>query len=275
MLTYKAVLRYFKHHRIPKARGSRCIIAGNGPSLSENLKTNLDILKKEPVFCVNHFANSPEFSIIKPDYYCMIDPNFFRLTASEELQKSRDRTFHEISTRTNWDMHLFLPFYPGQIMLEDYFSTKHLQMHIFHIFPGFHIPIIRNLIYRTGLLMPRAQNVLIPAIFQAINMGYKEIYLLGAKHSWLEDITVKDDNVLYTTYKHFSGTSTEAPIYKAAPRNTETFKMHELLDAFYITFRSYWMLNEYAKSRGTIIYNSTPHSFIDAFERKDLSELSK
>ena len=272
-LTGKALSRYFKHCRIPKATGRSCIIAGNGPSLADNLKKDRDILQSTPVFCVNHFVNSSEFTIIKPKYYCMIDPSFFRTTLSAEREKGRNKTLQNLNDLTTWDMHLFLPFLPGQIMLEAYLPSPHLHMHICHIYPGFNWPVLRNLIYRTGLLMPTPQNVLVAAIFQAINMGYKEICLLGAEHSWIEDLRVKEDNLLYTVQKHFSGETDEIPMYKAAPRNTETFKVHEMLEAFRRTFKSYWLLKEYAAYRGATVFNSTPCSSIDAFERRNISTL--
>ena len=105
-------------------------------------------------------------------------------------------------------------------------------------------------------------------------MGYKEIYLLGAEHSWLEDLCVKDDNVLYTVHKHFSGETDFMPMYKAAPKNTETSKVHEMMESYRRTFRSYWLLKEYASFRGAVIYNVTPDSYIDAFERRDLSAIA-
>ena len=203
----------------------------------------------------------------------MIDPSFFRATVSAERERSRISTFQNINSRTTWEMHLFLPFLPGQIMLEECFPSQNLHMHICHIFPGFNWPGLRNWVYRTGLLMPTPQNVLVAAIFQAINMGYKEIYLLGADHSWMQNLRVKSDNILYSTSQHFTGESAERPMHKAAPRDTETFRVHEILEAFRRTFKSYWFLREYAESRGAAIYNSTPDSYIDAFERKDLSTI--
>jgi len=274
MLTLKALKRYLLHRRIPKAEGTRVIIAGNGPSLGTQLKTHLSILEKEPILCVNHFVDSPDFSLIKPRYYCMLDPNFFLTHLSEEREKKREITFENLNRLTTWDMDLFFPLLPGQIILENYLTSPRLHMHICNIFPGFTLPGIRNLVYRTGFFMPPPQNVLIAAIFQAINMGYKEIYLLGAEHSWLQDLCVKENNLLYIVHRHFSGKTEFTPMYKAAPKNTETFKVHELLGAFRRTFRSYWLLKEYAASRGTVIYNATPDSYIDAFERRDLSTLA-
>lgn len=274
-LTAKACVRYLKHSRIPKAEGKRIIVAGNGPSLQPIIENHLPLLQKERVLCVNHFVNTPEFSRIKPRYYCMMDPNFFLTRLSDEREKGRNLTFENLNGQTTWDMDLFFPCLPGQIDLEKYLISPHLHMHICNIFPGFTWPGIRNFVYRTGLFMPPPQNVLVAALFHAINMGYKEIYLLGADHSWIEELRVKDDNRLYLVHKHFSGETDEIPAYKSAPHNTETIKMHEMMEAYRRAFRSYWLLREYAEKRGASIFNSTPHSYIDAFDRRDISSIEE
>jgi len=273
-LTAKACLRYLKHRKIPKAKGHTCIIAGNGPSLKDYLERHLPILQRESVFCVNHFLDSPAFPDVKPTYYMMLDPNLSRDNLVPREKERRNITFKTLNEKTTWDMHLFFPCYPGQMVIEDYLQSPHLHLHICNIFPGFTWPWIRNHVYKTGLFMPPPQNVLVAAIYEAINMGYKEIYLLGAEHSWTEDLRVREDNVLCMVHKHFSGCSDEVPFYKATSSRTETFKVHEIFGAFRRIFRSYWLLQEYAEFRGVKIYNSTPSSYIDAFERKDISELA-
>ncbi len=274
LLTLKSIMRYFKYRRIPKAQGKRVIIAGNGPSLKQAIDTYPEILAETPLLCVNHFADSPDFAVLKPMYYCMLDPNFFLPNLSSEREDGRNRTFNNLTKYTTWDMHLFFPCIPGQIVLEDYLRSPYIHLHSCNIYPGFTWPKIRNFVYKTGIFMPPPQNVLIAAIFEAINMGYKEIFVLGAEHSWTESIGVGNDNTLYIQNRHFSGVGTKKPMYKSAPRNTETFKVHELLHALSRTFRSYWFLREYATSCGAVVYNSTPESYIDAFDRKSLDELS-
>ena len=54
-------------------------------------------------------------------------------------------------------------------------------------------------------------------------------------------------------------------MYKAGIRPR---RLHEVLEKFFFAFRSYFDLKDYAESRGVRIYNSTPKSYIDAFERK-------
>jgi hypothetical protein len=274
-LTFKACLRYIKFRKIPKATGDTCIVAGNGPSLKACLTTHKAILQDYPLVCVNRFAASPEFADVKPTYYFMIDPNFSRESLTEDERDVRDKLFTSLNQMATWEMHLFFPCLPGQAILENHFPATNLHLHMCNIFPGFTIPWIRNYVYRTGLFMPPPQNVLVAALFEAINMGYKNIYLIGAEHSWTEDMHVGDDNVLYLKHKHFSGSTESIPFSKPTATRSETFKVHEIFAAFRRTFRSYWLLREYADSRGVTIYNATPDSYVDAFERRDLSTIGQ
>ncbi len=116
MLTLKAAKRYLLHRRIPKAKGKRIIIAGNGPSLGNNLENHLPILQREPVLCVNHFADSPEFELVKPDYYFMLDPSLSTVQVSDARKKARDQTFNRINETTDWDMHLFFHAFPARLI---------------------------------------------------------------------------------------------------------------------------------------------------------------
>ena len=47
-------------------------------------------------------------------------------------------------------------------------------------------------------------------------------------------------------------------------------QLHEVLESMMIAFKSYHRIREYADRCGTQIFNSTPGSMIDAFERASL-----
>ena len=49
--------------------------------------------------------------------------------------------------------------------------------------------------------------------------------------------------------------------------------LHDILLSFHIAFRAYFDVEDYARHRGIKIYNATPGSFIDAFERRELLAL--
>jgi hypothetical protein len=105
----------------------------------------------------------------------------------------------------------------------------------------------------------------------SIAMGYKSIYLLGADHSWLSEITVTETNDALINQKHFydSDHSKGLPLDKGG---TGKRKLHEILFKFMTAFKSYFEIEDYAKNRNVIIYNATKGSFIDAFKRFNLKK---
>ena len=127
------------------------------------------------------------------------------------------------------------------------------------------------------LCTPRAWNVTIISLFLAINMGFKKIILVGADHTWHENLQMSYDNVLHTKVEHFFEDKKEVkyvPFYKGGlPENG----LNKAKDFFWIwskTFEGYEHVADYMEYRKTKIYNGSPDSFIDAFERLDISTLN-
>lgn len=47
-----------------------------------------------------------------------------------------------------------------------------------------------------------------------------------------------------------------------------SYRLHQILESFRVAFESYHRIARYARRAGVNIYNATPGSYIDAFERK-------
>lgn len=122
-----------------------------------------------------------------------------------------------------------------------------------------------------GWGMPRPHNVLIPGVFMSINIGFNQIFLVGTDHSWLPLISVNENNDALINQQHFydEGQTQKGQMY----RNSQPRRLHEILEKFMLSFRAYFDLKEYAETRCVKIYNCTPGSYIDAFERKDIKEI--
>jgi hypothetical protein len=126
---------------------------------------------------------------------------------------------------------------------------------------------------KRGLGLPRPHNVLIPSVALACNLGYRKIYLLGAENSIFKEISVTDQNEVLLTQKHFydSNNASARPMDKLGKGNR---KMHEVLQKLVYSFQGYWILQEYAVRRHVKIFNATPNSFIDAFAKIKIDELT-
>ena len=117
--------------------------------------------------------------------------------------------------------------------------------------------------------MPRPHNVLIPSIATALRLPFRKIYLAGADHSWLPEISVTDDNEVLMHQKHFY----DRDVSKAETVKKEDLNsahLHTILYHMHVAFRAYFILRDYADSLGKEIINITPGSFIDAFRREKL-----
>ncbi len=108
--------------------------------------------------------------------------------------------------------------------------------------------------------MPRAMNVMCASIFLMINLGYREIYLLGADHSWLESFYVNERNQVILGDKHFYGDQSVVCPYS----------LSKWLQNVSTGFRTHERLSEYANYMGVKVYNATEGSYIDAYERKKI-----
>ncbi len=271
-LTFKACIRYLRYSRLPKATNRRCIIAGNGPSLREAVAQHSRHLAGADIFCLNQLVDSDLFERLRPKHYCLVDPAFFSAIVPPEEQRVQDRIFQALNSKTTWEMHVFFPLFPNQIDLQKKLRSEHLHLHMCNVLMPFTWPVLRNYVYRTGLLAPPVNNVMNAALFLSLNMGYKEIWILGAEHSWTQSMLIKSDNILYVTNNSLTATPKECQWRLPARTDGKTLKMHEVLHALHRTFKSYWLLQEYADHLGAKIYNATEPSFIDAFARRGLND---
>jgi len=248
-----------------------CLILGNGPSLKDLLPL---IIKKQltqtDIFCVNFFANDPAYHIIKPSHYVLLDPLFWLNDLPEKIMLDRNSLIEQIFNKTDWNLTLFVPS-QAKPTLQNH-TSHHVKIVYFNRTPITGFKPFRHICYKLNLGMPVPQNVLVAAIFIATQINYKAIYIAGADHSWHKELTVGNDNILYVKQKHFNDldTNQQLPFYK--PGHNETFKMHEIFTAWSRVFKSYTLIDIYAKSKCISIFNISKDSFIDAFTRVSANE---
>lgn len=249
----------------PSIKGSDTIVVlGNGPSLNTTIAENGDELKLMPTVAVNFMANAPQFNELRPDYYVLADPHFFQGLENENVRN----LWHNLSS-VEWPLTLCVPTKRlATVKKLAGTSNRNICFATFNFVGAEGFGALENYVYRKGLAMPRPRNVLIPAIMCAIAAGYKNIYVAGADHSWMETIRVSDENHVISVQPHFyKDSKTEL---KRSETEYKGYHLHDILLSFYIAFRSYHSLQRFAKQNGIKIYNCTPGSYIDAFERKML-----
>lgn len=237
------------------------IVMGNGPSLKPLLEDNSLADTDCRLLAVNFFANAPEFFTLKPSYYVMCDPHFFESKDDENVAS----LWRNLSS-TDWSFSLFVP-----ASRCSYVRSKvggNVTVAAFNPVGVEGPEWFERISFGSRLAMPRPRNVLIPSIMIGLWLGYKKIYLAGADHSWMKTLRVSENNEVISVQPHFYDDGEKehervASVYRGV-------RLHEVINSFYVAFRSYFSIERYARSIGARIYNSTPGSFIDAFERKPL-----
>lgn len=264
----KIVFLSRKAPKLPKASGQSCIVLGNGPSLRKSLDSHPGYFEQHSLIAVNGFALSEDFRRFKPRYYVLLDPGVWKAS-----QTWIDTMVEAIAKNTSWELHLMIPgAAKGSKRIELLRKNDFIHIHYLNyvVYKGWNKP--GYFFWKQNLAMPQCQNVLVAALFLAINIGYKEIELAGADHNWHESLAVNDDNVVCLKQVHFYDQQEQIryqPFYKTAA-TTETFRMDEAFHAWARVFHGYWRMRDYAHSRNSRIVNISSPSFVDAFERKKI-----
>lgn len=241
-------------------RGDRPLyIMGNGPSLRTNLDNNLELLRRSDTLAVNFAANTPEFRVVRPKYYVLADPHFFRNISDKNVA-----ALSESLKAVDWRMTLFVPA-KSRRSAARMIGNPMVSVEGFNFLAAEGWKWLEQFMFRLRLGMPRPRNVLIPSIMIGIWLGYKKIYILGADHSWLKTLDVDSDNRVVSVQPHFY--KEDSHEVERINRTYLDLKLHQVLESMTIAFASYHKINAYASRCGITIINATPGSFIDAFPR--------
>ncbi|MFT3928214.1 MAG: hypothetical protein QM778_37140 [Myxococcales bacterium] len=276
-----------------------CVVMGNGPSLATDLQVQGDAISRCAKVCVNNFARSEWFEKLRPEYYVLADTNYFspkvqRIMADiaagrteayparaidyySYVREINESTFTSLIDKTAWPLALFLPL---QGLLNADLSWIPKKNPNIRIVPYSMTPVsngpdwLRHALYERSLAMPRAETVLVPAIFLALHLGHKPIYVLGADHSWHENIIVGADNVLSIRDPHFYDGESEPRTFPCVKDHVtgQTYRLSEQWRSLANAFESHEALDAYARSQGARVYNACARSFLDMYERAKVGE---
>lgn len=239
--------------------GDSLVILANGPSLRDTIREKNDVLRHMPCMAVNFAANAPEFFDIKPLFYVLADPHFFN---SSEPNVAK---LWQNLCSAPWPLTLYVPF---RFAKNAALKAPHLNIETFNAVGAEGFDSLCHAAFRSGRAMPRPRNVLIAAIMIAIKAGFRTIWLTGADHSWLHTIDVNDHNEVVSIQPHFY-TDDKRELARSTSEY-RGYRLHDILESFTVAFRSYHQIARFARAQGVEIYNATPGSFIDAFDRRPL-----
>ncbi len=236
-------------------------ILGNGPALAEELPRLLEGMRggDRDFLAVNFFAQDERFAELRPAYYVLSDPMFFRDTAERQRVEA-----------LYWPMTLYVQYYnPERFDYRAALPNPNIRIVPFHtlMYRGFRR--LEFWLYRHGLGSANFGTVVQVGEYIALLLGYKRIELYGVDHTLLEGLCVDDANRLCRADRHYYDGGEPAdprPMYQKVPRRPYTMAVY--LAEVAELFRGHEVLRDYARSLGARIVNRTRGSMIDAYERE-------
>ena len=270
-LSFFRIMKNLKYKKTlsPKTTDDTLIILGTGPSLQTVLEKHMEEITLKETMAVNKFSTRGEFELLKPKHYVLLDAVFSTKEVLEEYIAIREAVFNTLIEKTSWNMTVYIP---SNSNMRDEINNRfshNIHLHIVY----FHMTTVEGLgsvvfpLYQKGYGMPFAGNVLVAALSLAIGMGYKKIILCGADLSMHKMAAVDKHNQLCLEETNFYDKSNEC---KA---------LHEKVSDYYYkiarSFEAFQRLQAYAEHQHVKIVNSSMESFIDAFEKKKMSEILK
>lgn len=253
--------------KLPEVADKKCLILGNGPSLKETILNNEEEIHSYEKICVNTFSVSQEYKKFKPKHYILLDPGWWEFPEEGRIKKALDA----IRDDTTWEMNILVPFEAKKSKVFDKLAAENSCLNVFYfnytVLEGFDF--FKHWLYKINLGTPQCQNVMVACLFLAINMGYKNVTIVGADHSWHKDLVVNDNNVVCIEHHHFYHGKDEIKLvpFKKVSFNEDVFTMEEAFFTLSKVFKGYEEINKYARVKGVNIFNGGIGSFVDAFKR--------
>lgn len=261
--------RVSRSGRAAGTRSDEVLLLANGPSLAQELPQIIergDHLRCD-VLAVNYFACDERFTEVRPAYYVLSDPTFFRRRCD---WKRVQRLYATLNEKVCWPMKLYVQHYnPDRF---DYRAA--LPNPLIEIVP-FHSQLYRGLrslehwCFRHGLGSGNFGSVIQNGIFITLLLGYRTLHLYGVDHTFFDGITVTHDNELCLRTGYFYDSQPELKrVVLTAAEPPKPLTMYEYLADKCEVFRGHEVLARFARAQGAHIINHTRNSLIDAYSRE-------
>lgn len=253
---------------------TRAIILCSGPSLTKDMQKIQNRSNGADLYCVNSFATTEYFKKLKPSFYVLADPMFWRDDINQSLKEVRQKTLSAISDAT-WPITIVCS-EAGKIFLNDVFIESenirivgvkrnecNFKQHSFHMFA-----------LKFGFATPNFINVLILAIWWCIENKVNDIELFGADFSQHLGLKLDQESgeAMSGGGKHFYENQKEKGLEKMIDQKyigRPQKKMHERFFQIWTAFHQIYLLSELCKIKKLNLINFSSTTNIDTIKRSD------
>ena len=262
----------FRKTSLPSRKYDTIQILGNGPSINKDITQIMAKRKNTSLMAVNGFASSNLFTILKPDYYTIVDPTVFSPSTNERIKKFQESTIKALIDKTKWEMNFLVPFSAKKSYLINKIENTNPFINITYqknilVIGGSQR--LNNLFFKYNLANPFYMTVLINAIFKSLKMGFKKIIIWGADHSWHENLELAKDNYINRMDKHFSDNNANGNLIVLKKPDGSPVRVHEEFLNISSVLKVYHSLEAFSRRLNYKIINLSSKTWIDAFVRSD------
>lgn len=250
-------------------KGKKAKVFGNGPSLRKLIDKyhNNEIEVNHDCFFVNYSPLDDFFFEIKPNHLLLSDLTF---SSDGEWTPRVKQMYKRLQNEVDWDLTIYVTRMNKREcqQLVDYadITNPHISYRfIYKRSCDEFLPSLRNRLYKSGYFLPVESTIVGTALWVAILEKYDEIELYGVETDQFKDFIVEDDNSLYMIDRHFYGERKRRVIIDTNMNP----KIHEMLNTYTGMLRLHYLLSQFADYMGVKVYNCTPGSMIDSYERKN------
>lgn len=223
----------------------------NGPSLNDTLQyVYRNPGKTMMVNLALCYIQDMEICI-QPDYYCFVDPAFADTNhpAGMKLQNLLNKYEQMLDVYTT-----------GQILKALKINNQNLIMH--EIYSSI-CPKGVFYLWRKNMASPYFQGVVVAALYVAIQLGYKKIFLHGADQNGMKNLRVNIENQILGSGGHFyeKENNSQQQLF------TGEYNMKIEFEACSRLYDALYEIKRYADDLGVSIINLSPESWIDCFDK--------
>lgn len=232
-------------------QGERCFILGNGPSLKN---IDLELLKHEQVFTVNHFNKMDNYKAVHTNYHFWMDAAFFDMR--DDIHTNMDDVYESYYQIGQERAVCFLPIHAYRFLKRHGVYEQIKSIH--YLYVGGFLEKDRKLDVDIQYAISPFATVVQYAVIVAIYMGFSKIYLLGCDTTNILGIlnsALENKNGPMHAYNNDGAES----LCKQAVENLDM--SYILLDQYKL-FLGYEKLYEYCSERGIELVNCSDPTLI-------------
>ncbi len=227
--------------------GKRCFLIGNGPSLTIE---DLELLKNEITFGCNMIYKIYDKTTWRPTFYFLADGMYARRKKGELIDNIQANTFGLKHFKKS------LKDYDGKFEILYFDSLSAIQKGRYKV--------VSPLAYHYS-----GGSVMSLMLCEAMDMGFKEIYLLGV------DATSSLSNNGHFVKGYMDKKIKRLDMKRVASKLNKTIVTEDEVADYYHdrVMDMYSVIEDYAKKHGIKIYNCTRGGVLEVYERKNLEDV--